>query len=285
MRHSEGADTPMQSTISWVFSRGVGLVAAFGLAGYVLAQSADDEAGGLPIWLIHVATKCSPPGTPITDANFSAAIDDWFLNGANSEYGDITQWCTGAVTDMSFAFSGKVNFNENIGNWDVSNVTTMQAMFQLAEKFNQDISTWNTAKVTTMQAMFLAAKAFDQDIGAWNVGRVTNMRSMFLEAFAFDKDIGGWNTSNVVHMGRMFERANYFNQDIGGWNTGKVEDMSQMFRAAFFFNQDLSNWDGSSLQACDAFGEDALDWVYAYNLNLARTPPLSPSMIAAGCGS
>ena len=70
-----------------------------------------DATGGLPIWLLYqasvAAAACVPPGDEITDSNFNEAITDWITSGNGSEYGDITKWCTGAVTDMSDAFSGR----------------------------------------------------------------------------------------------------------------------------------------------------------------------------------
>jgi surface protein len=74
---------------------------------------------------------CVPPGTAITDSNFKAAIDDWFANGNESEYGDITKWCTGAVTDMSAAFRDRRDFNADIGDWDTSSVTDMSGSCKL----------------------------------------------------------------------------------------------------------------------------------------------------------
>ena len=113
-----------------------------------------DTTGGLPIWLLYQASvkrqaclpaaSCVPPGTAITDSNFDAAITDWIDNSGNSEYGDITQWCTGAVTDMSDAFRDKTTFNADISCWDTSNVTTMSYMFAFASTFNREIGSWDT---------------------------------------------------------------------------------------------------------------------------------------------
>ena len=99
------------------------------LAAFTLSPIADtpeetDATGGLPIWLLYQASVggqatvaagvCVPPGDEITDSNFNAAITDWFDRGNDSEYGDITKWCTGAVTDMSNAFKNKAFFDADI---------------------------------------------------------------------------------------------------------------------------------------------------------------------------
>ena len=95
------------------------LVASFSVV--ALSSIADtpeetDATGGLPIWLLYQAAvaagPCVPPGIAITDSNFDAAITDWIgsiESGVPSAYGDISQWCTGAVTDMSDAFREKAH--------------------------------------------------------------------------------------------------------------------------------------------------------------------------------
>jgi len=203
---------------------------------------------------------CVPPGTAITDSNFTYAISDWFANG-NGEYGDITKWCTGAVTDMSEAFEG---FNT----------------------FNEDISGWNTSNVINMRGMFQGAYAFNQDIGGWDTSKVTDMDSMFQNADTFNQDIDGWDTSKVTDMEEMFRDADAFNQDIGDWDTSKVTDMRRMFFNNTAFNQDLSSWDASAVELCQDFARYAIRWLAAYDGSISgKTPPLSASMIAAGCGN
>ena len=155
--------------------------------------------------------SCNPPGTPITNSNFNVAITDWFASGDASQYGDITKWCTGAVTVMREAFRDKTTFNE---------------------------------------------------------------------------DISAWDTSNVTDMSYMFDSATAFNRDISGWNTSNVTVMSYMFRDATAFNQDLSSWDASSVTSCAEFADFATAWLDAYSGSiLGKTPPLSSSLIAAGCGN
>ena len=228
---------------------------------------------------------CVPPGTAITDSNFKAAIDDWFANGNESEYGDITKWCTGAVTDMSDAFRDRHDFNADIGDWDTSSVTDMSFMFIVASTFNQDIGGWDVSNVTDMRYMFANAYAFNQDIGGWDTRSLETMAAMFVAAWTFNQDIVGWDVSNVTEMSQLFQDAEAFNQDIGGWDTGNVTNMAFMFREADAFNQDLSSWDALSLQECRNFAPFASAWLNAYGGSIAgKTPPLSASMIAAGCG-
>ena len=179
---------------------------------------------------------CVAPGRKITDSNFNAAITDWFDRGNDSDYGPISQWCTGNVTNMREAFSKDFNFNEDISAWDTSNVT--------------------------------------------------NMGGMFYDATAFNQDISGWDTSSVADMSYMFGLATAFNRVISGWDTSNVAIMFAMFDGATAFNQDLSSWDASSVTDCVAFANSATAWLAAYSGSIAgKTPPLSASMIDAGCGN
>ena len=75
--------------------------------------------------------------TPITDANFNAAIDDCLsthpVTGlcVDSEYGPMPDWDVSNVTDMFEAFIDRTDFNADIGDWDVSNVTNMAGCFMM----------------------------------------------------------------------------------------------------------------------------------------------------------
>ena len=170
--------------------------------------------------------SCVPPGTEITDINFGAAITDWFDKGDASQYGDITKWCTGAVTDMLDAFVKIRTFNEDISGWDTSNVTTMYSMFTNAASFNADIGGWDTSNVADMTGIFEGATAFNQNIGGWDTSNVKDMRFMFLGAINFNQNIGIWNTSRVADMSSMFAYATSFNADISGWDVGLVTSCS-----------------------------------------------------------
>ena len=222
----------------------------------------------------RLAFRPTSPPPPITDANFTTAINLWFSDEANATrtYGHIRDWNVSAVTDMSNAFKDRANFNEDISEWDVSNVTDMSFMFRNAKlfdqklgdwnvsavthmremfigasDFNQTIENWDTSKVTSMYRMFQDANDFNQPIGDWNVSAVTNMGAMFQGATAFNQPIGDWNVSSVRYMWFQFFGANSFNQDISNWDTGKVLEMSGMFKNATYFNQPIGDWNVSSV--------------------------------------
>ena len=167
--------------------------------------------------------------TPITDANFNQAISTCLstnpIDGmcSESEYGAMPDWDVSNVTDMSYAFYDRADFNSDISAWDVSSVYDMQSMF----------------RHTNAGAI---GNTFNQPIGNWDVSSVTNMESMFFNAFYFNQPIGNWDVSNVTNMYRMFLRSYDFNQEISSWDVSNVTNMSNMFYEAYSFNQDLSSW-------------------------------------------
>ena len=113
----------------------------------------------------------------INDNNIKEAVELWITNKteAISKYGHISDWDTSNVKNMSFLFSNKRTFNEDISNWNVSKVEDMNNMFYEAENFNQDISQWKVFNVCNMKRMFKSATLFNQNIGKWDVSKVTNM--------------------------------------------------------------------------------------------------------------
>ena len=140
--------------------------------------------------------------------------------------------------------------------------------------------------------MFEKASAFNQDISGWTPSAVTKMNHMFKDATAFNNGAvaltWGANTANVNRMDRMFNGATAFNQNIGGWSTGSVTTMANMFNGATAFNQDLQAWTVPAGMTCTDFATGATAWLAAYppgtGGSIATTPPLSASMLAAGCG-
>ena len=194
------------------------------------------------------------------DTSIRTAVDLWFRDReqAIKQYGVISTWNVGNVTNMVNLFRGKEDFNSDIGGWNVRAVTNMSFMFYNAKSFNQDIGRWNVGSVTNMRNMFYGAESFDKDIGQWNVGRVTNMQSMFSGAESFNQDLGSWERgsstegtlSNVTTMDSMFLDAYSFNNNgsmsIAGWDVGNVRSMDSMFLSARSFNQNISPWNVSN---------------------------------------
>jgi surface protein len=98
---------------------------------------------------------------------------------SSSDYGDIVNWNTTNVVNMSNTFDNATNFDENIGGWNTSLVTDMSYMFNEAPAFNQSLNSWGTSSVTDMSYMFDIAQAFNQSLNLWDTSLVTDMSDMF----------------------------------------------------------------------------------------------------------
>ena len=130
-----------------------------------------------------------------------AAVDDYISEDCTNNSGctvgkmygwPIGEWCVSRVTDMSFLFQAKNEFNEDLSGWDVSSVTNLQRTFEHALQFNVDISNWDVSSVTNMEGVFINAHAFNRDISNWKISSVTDMGLMFMYAHSFDQDLCAW---------------------------------------------------------------------------------------------
>jgi len=194
---------------------------------------------------------CPLPFQPQNKDELQAAVDLWFTDkhAAIILYGEIDNWNTSLITNMSSLFDGQETFNNDIGNWDVSNVTNMNSIFRGAKLFNQDIGNWDVSNVTNMSRMFFRTDSFNQDISQWNTIMVTDMSWMFSYNQGFQNgnvSLDWQNTSNVINMEWMFFASN-FNQNIQSWDVSNVQKMNQMFYGSKL-NKDISEWDVSSVQ-------------------------------------
>ena len=226
-------------------------------------------------YLFKYNFKLTIPNKPITREKMNDWVTDFKSvppgNGnmkiVTDEFGQIGDWNTYGVTDMSNLFARATNFNEDIGGWDTENVTDMNNLFYICTAFNQNISSWNTSNVTDMHTMFFRTPAFNQDIGGWITSSVTDMHNMFLLNTTFNQDISGWITSSVTDMHGMFSNARAFNKPLNSWDTENVTDMHHMFYNAQDFNQPLNNWNTSSVinmeymfDGATSFDQDISGW-------------------------
>jgi len=133
---------------------------------------------------------------------------------------------TSCITNMSYIFFAKENFNQDISGWDVSNVTNMNSMFMNAVNFNQDISGWDVSNVENMSSIFKgkdACLSFNQDISGWDVSKVKNMDSMFwqncYDGYNFtNHDLSSWDVSNVTSHELFFTEGSTHNNTEPLWN-------------------------------------------------------------------
>nr|QFG73987.1 MAG: protein of unknown function DUF285 [Megaviridae environmental sample] len=167
------------------------------------------------------------------------AVQVYFDNNqiALETYGNISNWDTSQVTNMSYLFEDKPDFNQHL-NWDTSNVINMEGMFENATTFNQPLN-WDTSNVINMSTLFNSATTFNQPLN-WDTSNVINMQAMFIRAYAFNQPLN-WDTSKVTNMEYMFAFTQEFNQSLN-WDTSKVTNRDGIILNARKFNQSFS-WD------------------------------------------
>ena len=157
---------------------------------------------------------------------------------AQSHRRDLSKVVTTFITDMSYLFDSKEQFNQNISSWDVSNVTDMESMFNYAKSFNQPIGNWDVSNVEHMDYMFQGAESFNQPIGDWDVSNVEHMRFMFSYADSFNQPIDKWDVSNVRDMVLMFGNAVSFDQKLESWGNKLGNDV---IKIGMFANSGICN--------------------------------------------
>jgi surface protein len=166
---------------------------------------------------------CSPCGGGCTATSLRLMYYRYDFAADPLGVGDITNWDTSCITDMSYMFQA-ASFNQDISRWDTSNVVTMSGMFQ-GTNFNQPIVGWNTGKVTDMTLMF-ASSDFNQPIVNWDTSSVTSMYGMFSNS-NFDQDISGWDIGNVLNMDIMFNgvvlSTSNYDALLLGWSSRAVQ--------------------------------------------------------------
>lgn len=169
---------------------------------------------------------------------------------ATSFNGNLSNFNTGRVKDMSFMFSDAYSFNNNsVSSWDVGNVEKMTGMFQkdsvlsqdAFSTFDADLSKWNTAKCTDMRIMFNGASKFKgKGLDVWDVGNVVDFECTFVNCDSFNADLSAWDVWNVKTMDEMFNGCSIFNSDLSKWNVENCTNFCMMFRDCSSFNSDLS---------------------------------------------
>ena len=133
--------------------------------------------------------------------------------GAIRKYGRIQKWDVSAITDMSYLFSNKSKFDDDISGWNVSNVTNMAYIFFGCTSFNMPLDSWDVSNVTDMKGMFWNCVAFNQPLNSWNVSNVTDMYHMFSHCTVFNQSLSCWNVSKVSRITGIFNKTSLNNLD------------------------------------------------------------------------
>ena len=77
--------------------------------------------------------------TPLTNNDLKTAVSLWFINSklAYKLYGNISNWNTLNITNMSFLFYDVRRFNCNIDDWIIANVKDFRYIFKYTIKKNE----------------------------------------------------------------------------------------------------------------------------------------------------
>merc|ERR1711935_105078 len=134
-------------------------------------------------------------------------------------------------------------FNGNIRNWETDNVEDMSEMFSKSEKFNGQLQEWNVRNVRDMHGMFEETREFAGGLGTWDTAQVGDMSHMFTEAKFFNGNVDGWDVANVEDMSYMFQEAAGFKQNLDNWHVGKVTKLDGIFDGATFCDSKKSAFD------------------------------------------
>jgi surface protein len=115
-------------------------------------------------------------------------------------------------------FSTTTAFNGNISNWNTSNVTNMSTMFYNATAFNQDISAWDITSVTSITDFAintsLSIRNTSNILKSWASQSVySNLR--------FDIGVSVDNTINTTIYNDARSAYNYL-KDTKNWTFGTV---------------------------------------------------------------
>ena len=108
---------------------------------------------------------------PDHDGGIRTAVRVWFEDpaAAKAKYGPIASWDTSDITDMSWLFEDKEDFNGDISHWEVGQVEHMDGMFIRATSFNGDLSRWDVGQAKGMYSIFSGATSFTHQLGgAWS---------------------------------------------------------------------------------------------------------------------
>jgi len=191
-----------------------------------------------------------------SDARKLVTIDQWgtgvwqsmrqaFAYCGNMTYNASDTPNLSEVEDMGLMFHRAENFNGNIENWVTTNVTNMSGVFSEAAVYDQPLNGWDVSNVTTMSQMFAgnnSGMVFNQPLDMWEVNNVTNMFFMFYNNTLFNQHLNSWDVDNVTTLGFMFGQTLAFNQPLDMWDVNNVTDFGAMFISAVAFNQNIENW-------------------------------------------
>lgn len=130
----------------------------------------------------------------------------------------LSSWDMSSATDLSYMFTGRTYFNQNLNSWNVSNVKNTGWMFALCSAYNQPLNNWDTSNFEKIHYMFFLTPAFNQPLNDWDTSNLTNLNNTFAFSTSFNQNLDSWDVSNATKMSNLFSDATAFNQSLANWN-------------------------------------------------------------------
>jgi surface protein len=154
--------------------------------------------------------------------------------GGQGFYGcsNLTWSATGPLNDTTSSsfnqlFRGCTAFNGDVSEWDTSNINNISNVFRDCIVFNQDVSGWDTSSCTAFASTFRGCSALNPNIGGWDTSSAIGMNNMVRDSL-FNRDISSWDITSVTSAtammnGSAFSTTNY-DLLLPAWEAQSVQD-------------------------------------------------------------
>lgn len=138
---------------------------------------------------------------------FRQAIELYFLDKKSCEekYGDISLWNVSQVTDMSYAFANREDFNVLL-HWNTINVKNMKRMFYGCSSFNSSLCNLNFANVENADGMLENCVSYNQTLFG-NFLKLKTAENMFESCSNLNNEII-IEAPNLINANFMFSDCN-----------------------------------------------------------------------------
>lgn len=203
--------------------------------------------------MIYMFNGCtSLTSVDMSSLDFSAVIDMSFMfNGCTSltSVGVTSGWDLSNVKSIKALFQNcPLLTGIDVTNWNTGNIIDMGFAFWGNESLSSlDVSKWNTAQCKSFDHLFAhCIRLVVSGVENWNTSSAQVMCCIFHSTRNTSLDLSGWNTSNVFSFNGMFEYMSRLTEIKGleNWDTSKGVCFMEMFHGCTNLKSlDLSSFD------------------------------------------